>query len=228
MSKEENLEKSDVKRIMKTLPLQEINHMRRVSALVSILTARLGESCPTHAQKEDFPFYGQAASYHDIGKAWISKAILTKPEALTVQEFAAIKLHPFYAREFFSRIKIGLFTGIPEHLLLLTSNSAVYHHEWWNGMGYPFGISQENIPLIARVTSVCDAYDTITNERYYHAACSHETACCELEKNAGTQFDPEIAEVFLQYQGETRILINRLFPQNIHPEEYIQKGAEHV
>ncbi|HBR08981.1 MAG TPA: phosphohydrolase, partial [Clostridiales bacterium] len=72
-----------------------------------------------------------------------------------------------------------------------------YHHEWWNGTGYPYGISYDAIPLIARITTVCDAYDAMTSSRIYRESHSHDHARQELKQYAGIQFDPELVRVFL-------------------------------
>ena len=80
--------------------------------------------------------------------------------------------------------------------------TAIYHHEWWNGNGYPFGIDGKKIPLIARITSTCDAYDAMTSQRTYRHAPSHDYACQELSENAKTQFDPFLVSIFLNHEAE--------------------------
>lgn len=194
---------TDIKMIIEKLPNEEVEHMRRVGILVDILSAKLCGAglylwgCGMDEEK----YYGAAAAYHDIGKIMVPKSLLTKPNKLTREEFSIIKKHPVFASEMFDQIKNGSITGISKHLFKLAYDSAVYHHEWWNGKGYPYGIRLNNIPLIARITSICDAYDAITNNRLYSEARSHSYACSELKAKSGTQFDPQLVQIFLNHQA---------------------------
>jgi len=184
-------------RIFEALPAEETQHMRRVGILVDLFTRQLCEHGLLTEQSQECRFYGPAASYHDIGKAWIPKRILTKPGRLTDVERAIITEHPVFAQKLFDQIKAGFISGIPVRLIKPATDSAVYHHEWWNGNGYPYGIKTTDIPLIARITAICDAYDAMTSNRAYRKAHTHDFACCELQKNLGTQFDPQLVPVFL-------------------------------
>jgi len=152
----------------------------------------------------------EAAAYHDIGKAEVPKSIITKPGKLTEEETLIMHQHPVFAQKILERINDSPVSGIPEYLIRLTIDSAIYHHEWWNGKGYPFGIGFEDIPLIARVTSICDAYDAITSDRIYRKAHTRHYACNELEKNAGTQFDPALVRVFLDNEAKFSVLIKMI------------------
>lgn len=145
--------------------------------------------------------FGIAAFYHDIGKAWVPKELLSKPDQLSTEEMSLIRKHTLFADELFKLIRNGSVSGMPAELTQLAHDSAVYHHEWWNGNGYPYGIRDKQIPLIARITSVCDVYDAITSDRAYRKARSHEYACGEIEANAGTQFDPALAKLFLDNES---------------------------
>jgi len=199
----------NITEIITSLPVQEIQHMERVGKFVDVIASRLAAFCEVGQQPDDTPLFGPAAAYHDIGKAWIPKDILTKAGSLTEEEIKIIRKHPCYACEFFSSAD-GMISSIPEYLRLLTYDSAVYHQEWWNGNGYPYGISGKSIPYIARLTSVCDAYDAITHDRYYRPSKSHDYACHELEINAGTQFDPEIVRIFLRCEEKIRMMNKQL------------------
>lgn len=188
---------SSVTEILKLLPAEEMQHMKRVGILVDRFTEKLLLCDLLNECFEGYEFFGKAAFYHDIGKAWIPNRILTKPDRLTEPERLIICNHPVFAHKLFGQIRQGLISGIPEHLYQLAMDSAMYHHEWWNGNGYPYGIRHYEIPLIARITSICDAFDAMTSTRIYRKSHSCEHACQELKKCAGTQFDPELVKVFL-------------------------------
>ncbi|MEL7564271.1 MAG: HD domain-containing phosphohydrolase [Dehalobacterium sp.] len=198
---------TDIKSIMESLPKEESEHMHRVGILVGIIASKLFDldNCSKYPGRSEFKYYGEAAAYHDIGKAWVPKSILTKLGRLTREETAIIYKHPLFARKLFDQINDGTVSEMPRHLTRLAFDSAVHHHEWWNGKGYPYGLKSENIPLVARITSVCDAYDAITGPRIYRKANTHFYACRELEANAGTQFDPMLIQVFLDNEREVSI-----------------------
>jgi diguanylate cyclase (GGDEF)-like protein/PAS domain S-box-containing protein len=128
------------------------------------------------------------ASLHDIGKVGIRDEILTKPEKLNEMEWAEIKRHP--------EIGYRIATTSPE--LSPIAEGILCHHEWWNGGGYPQGLRGENIPLIARIVAVVDAYDAMTNDRPYRKAIDHEEAVNIIKRNAGIQFDPQIVKTFAE------------------------------
>lgn len=127
------------------------------------------------------------ARLHDIGKITISDAVLQKPGPLTDIEWEQIRNHP----ETGSRIV----QNIPE--LTHIAEGILCHHERYDGSGYPQGLKGDDIPMIARIISIVDAYEVMTNGRSYRPAVSHEDAVSELKRHAGTQFDPELVGVFL-------------------------------
>lgn len=194
---------TNIKMIMQSLPSEQIKHMSHVGILVGVMTA-IVYNCGIYSNdltSNNYKFFGDAAFYHDIGKIWIPKKILLKPGRLTDEEFYIMQKHTVFAKKLFQLITDGVISGLPIRLISLAYNSAVYHHEWWNGQGYPYGICRESIPLIARITSICDAYDAITNNRTYRKAHDHSFACHELKVNAGIQFDPILIQIFLDYEN---------------------------
>jgi len=129
-----------------------------------------------------------AAILHDIGKVGIADQILTKDGRLTVEELEIIREHPRIGATIVGNIK-QLRPIIP---------GIQYHHEHYDGSGYPEGLQGEEIPLIARIIAVADTYDAIIHERSYHRGVSKGEAVAEITENTGTQFDPKIVTVFAQ------------------------------
>jgi diguanylate cyclase (GGDEF)-like protein/PAS domain S-box-containing protein len=128
------------------------------------------------------------ATLHDLGKIGISNTTLSKPGRLNETEWAEIKRHP--------ETGYRIASTIPE--LQKISEYILCHHERWDGKGYPQGIAGEEIPFISRLISVIDAFDAMTQDRSYRKALSVEEAAGEIMKNAGTQFDPYVARVFIE------------------------------
>ncbi len=125
---------------------------------------------------------------HDIGKTIISKDILNKNDRLTESEYDVVKMHPISAYE--TLTKSSELTDIADYVL--------YHHERWDGKGYPEGISDEKIPFISRIIAVADTYDAMTTDRPYRKALSSEIALQEIINNSSTQFDPKVVKVFVE------------------------------
>ncbi len=130
-----------------------------------------------------------AGLLHDIGKIVIDENILNKKGALTEADFEQIKRHPESGYQIMR--SVDAYTKIADYIL--------YHHERWDGKGYPRGLAGDNIPLIARIINVADAYEAMTAIRTYREAVSHEEALEELKNCAGTQFDPYIVAKFRNY-----------------------------
>jgi len=127
------------------------------------------------------------AALHDIGKISIADNIILKPRSLTREEWEIVKKHPM----------VGYRIAESSGELAPIAKGILYHHEWWNGKGYPEGIKGEEIPLISRIISIVDAYDSMTNDKPYHKAFNKEKAVRELEKFSGSQFDPKLVKEFI-------------------------------
>ncbi|HWR23137.1 MAG TPA: HD domain-containing phosphohydrolase [Feifaniaceae bacterium] len=156
-------------------------HAKRLSKLARCVGMRMGLTQSKLDQLELF------AMLHDIGKIGVDDRILNKPAELSGDEWVYMRRHP--------EIGCRIATASPElkHIALLI----LTHHERYDGAGYPVGLKGEEIPLLSRILAVVDAYDAMTEERIYRKAMSREEALEELNKNAGTQFDPYIAALFI-------------------------------
>lgn len=185
-----------LKDVIQSIPYEEFSHMQRVGKLTKILLMIISRYDKYSVSKDEFFLFDELAFYHDIGKAWVPTNILLKTEPLTPEEYEKIFMHPLYARKFL-KDNLNIINDDPSVRQLLF-DAAVFHHERWDGKGYPYGCEGEDIPLIARITSVCDVYDAITNRRPYREARTHKEACTEIARYSGIQFDPSIASAFLE------------------------------
>ncbi|MFG0250389.1 MAG: HD-GYP domain-containing protein, partial [Phycisphaeraceae bacterium JB051] len=123
---------------------------------------------------------------HDVGKIGVPESVLCKPGRLTFEEFELIKQHPEIGAKILQDIR-QMHDLIP---------GVLYHHERWDGNGYPHGLAGNDIPLFGRVIGLADAFDAMSTNRTYRRALKHEDVMAEIERCAGTQFDPELAKVF--------------------------------
>jgi response regulator RpfG family c-di-GMP phosphodiesterase len=131
---------------------------------------------------------------HDIGKVGIPDAILLKPGKLTAEEYHIIKNHTVLGGSALESIEARI-KG--QSFLTIGKEIAYYHHERWDGKGYPKGLHQEDIPLSARIISLADVYDALVSERVYKAAIPHEDVIEQIVVGKGSQFDPDIVDAFL-------------------------------
>ncbi len=161
---------------------RERDHARRVSKISVAIGSALGLS---EAEIKELKVAGE---YHDIGKIAIHSDILNKRGPLTDYEWKEIKRHP--------ELSYNILSSVNEYGPI--AEIVLYHHERWDGKGYPGGLRGEEIPLQSRIIMVADAYDAMTDDRPYRKALSKEETVLQLKKGAGSQFDPEIVEVFLK------------------------------
>jgi len=141
-----------------------------------------------NCSKKNIENIKQAAMLHDLGKIGISDKVLLKKSSLTKSEYEQMKRHP----------EIGVGIIRPIHFLHDIIPYILYHHEKWDGSGYPSGISGEEIPIGARIISVADVFHALVSDRSYRPAYSEEEAIQMIKDGSGTQFDPQIVEAFLQ------------------------------
>ena len=141
------------------------------------------------------------APMHDIGKIVVSDKILRKPGRLTSEEFEEMKKHAAVGGDVIREVLEGV---TDEDYLSFAADIATYHHERWDGTGYPKGLSGEKIPLAARIMAIADVFDALVSERCYKEPFSFEESVGIIEDGAGTQFDPQLVGVFLRHRSEFR------------------------
>lgn len=163
-------------------------HSKRVAEYSRRIAERMGKS------KEEQDEIYRAGLLHDVGKIRIPEEIINKPGRLTDEEFNTIKLHPVTGYH--------ILRGISEESSIAIA--AKYHHERYDGKGYPNGLEGENIPEVARILGVADSYDAMASNRSYRDALPQEVVRSEIEKGRGTQFDPKIADIMLKMIDEDK------------------------
>lgn len=139
------------------------------------------------------------APMHDIGKIVVSDQILKKPGELTPEEFEQMKKHASAGGTVIREVLNGI---ADEEYLNFASDVATYHHERWDGTGYPKGLAGEDIPLSARIMAIADVFDALISERCYKKAMPVEEAFEVIREESGTHFDPKLAEVFLNHKED--------------------------
>jgi response regulator RpfG family c-di-GMP phosphodiesterase len=157
-------------------------HSERVAVYSEVLASGLG------IRGSDLHQIVQAGVMHDVGKIGVRYDMLNKPGKLSPEEVAVFRQHPEKGKRILEPVPClhGLIDG------------CWCHHEWYDGGGYPRGLAGHAIPLVGRVVAIADAYDAMTSDRAYRRALPHDVAIGEIERCAGTQFDPELAEAFVR------------------------------
>lgn len=177
--------KSDiVNTLLKTLSEKShetVDHSARMAALAIKLAQKI------NLDESEIKRLNLIAMLHDIGKTVIPKNILNKQEQLTAAEWEEIKTHPAVGHRILNATEE--FSHVSEEVLS--------HHEKWDGTGYPRELKGEEIPLLARIIAIADAYEVMTHQQIYQEVLTKAEALNEIEKNAGTQFDPHLAKIFI-------------------------------
>lgn len=176
------------------------SHIERIGSYCKILASSLKEN-PKYSFRITGRFIEDIAissALHDIGKVGISDTVLHKPGLLNEEERAAMKKHT----EIGSTIILSIEQQYPTIKFLKTAGEiARWHHEWFDGTGYPDGLKGEEIPLTARIVAVADVYDALCSERVYKPKMTHEQAKKILLAESGTHFDPEIINAFMKVEA---------------------------
>lgn len=163
-------------------------HVIRMSHICSLLSAKYGLG------EEFSELLLYASTMHDVGKIGIPDGILLKAGKLDPEEWQIMQQHPLIGAKIIGSFKSELMT--------LARETALYHHEKWDGTGYPHGIAGDEIPIASRIAAVSDVFDALTSARPYKAAWSVEKAADLIQKESGRHFDPRLVEVFMENFAE--------------------------
>ena len=185
----------DLADVVETRDLETGDHIKRTKLYVNILANALKNSDEFKDVLDDetIELMTAAAPLHDIGKIGVSDLILCKKGRLNDEEFNIMKTHTTIGGEIIDHILNDL---KDERYLNMAHDIALYHHEKWNGMGYPCGLKEDEIPLSARIMAIADVFDALISKRCYKEAMPIDDAINIIIKDAGTHFDPNIVKVF--------------------------------
>lgn len=170
-------------------------HIKRTSAVVNVFAARLRQDHEQfHFEKEFLKQVEKAAPMHDLGKIAIDDVVLRKPGKYTDEEYAQMKRHPAEGAKIVENILHGV---EDDSFVQVAKNIALYHHEKWDGKGYPTGLSGTDIPVEARIMALADVFDALVSKRCYKDAFTYDKAFSIIEESLGEHFDPELGKAFI-------------------------------
>ena len=183
-------------------------HIERTTAYIKVLVEAMLEHgvYVDEIKRMDIDLLVSSARLHDVGKISISDTILNKPGKLSDKEYEIMKDHTKEGERIIGQIVSR--TGEDEVFLRNAKLFAGYHHERWDGTGYPYGLGGTEIPLQGRIMAFVDVYDALVSERPYKKAFSHEDAMSIIMEGTETQFDPNIAEVFNEVGDQFKMVIS--------------------
>lgn len=213
VTKFQNSENNEIENIIKSLGIvveyrddDTGKHLERTKSYMRLLAFELQSKYPEELNENKIELLSQSAILHDIGKVGIPDSILLKNGKLTEEEFEEMKKHTIKGREIINDVEKAY--GKNE-FLNMAKIIAEYHHEKWDGSGYPYGLKKSEIPLYARMMALIDVYDALTSERPYKRAFSHEEArkiILEGDDRVKPQhFDPEVLKVFKKINQEFKM-----------------------
>lgn len=189
------------------------HHLERIA----LYSTRIAQAVRRHPKFRDVVTaqfvrtIGISSALHDIGKVGVEDAILLKPGLLTETERHRIQVHAALGGDCIRQIERRLGNST---FLSMAREIALYHHERWDGQGYPHGLKAEDIPLAARIVSIADVYDALSVKRVYKEALPHEICVDKIRREAGKQFDPDLVEVFLSIEPQIAEISERLKSQS--------------
>ncbi|MBQ3791866.1 MAG: HD domain-containing protein [Clostridia bacterium] len=192
---------SGLANLIENRDLETGEHITRTSAIVKAL-AENAKRDGVYAEQLTDRFIGflvTLAPMHDIGKIVVSDVILKKPGKLTPEEFEQMKRHADVGGDVVREVLNGI---TDEEYVSFAADIATYHHERWDGTGYPKGLKGEEIPLSARIMALADVFDALVSERCYKKPMSPEEAFEIIAQESGSHFDPYLAKVFLDHRED--------------------------
>lgn len=178
------------------------NHLRRTQHYIKKLAEELAKlpDFSEYLSKERIDVLFKSAPLHDIGKVGVPDSVLLKPGKLTVTEYETMKDHAIFGKNAIHEAQNQM--GSSNSFLTMSEQIAAYHHERWDGKGYPHGLAGTDIPLSARLMAIADVYDALVSKRVYKPPFPHEDAVQIIKDNSGSQFDPDIVKAFLRIADE--------------------------
>lgn len=169
-------------------------HIKRTSQVIKIFTKELKKHKEYGFTDEFLEYVAKAAPMHDLGKIAVDDRVLRKPGSFTPEEFEEMKKHSEKGAEIVTQILDGV---NDEKFITIAHNIAYYHHEKWNGQGYPKRLSGTDIPMEARIMALADVFDALVSKRCYKEKMDYEKAFQIIEESMGSHFDPELGKMFL-------------------------------
>lgn len=189
-------------------------HIKRTSMVVRIFAERLSKE-QNSLPKSFLDMVIRAAPMHDLGKIAVDDRILRKQGRFTPEEYAEMKKHSAEGK----RIVKHILEGVEEaDFVKIAENIAHYHHEKWDGSGYPDGLLGEDIPIEARIMALADVFDALVSKRCYKDAYSYDKAFSIIEESIGTHFDPKLGKIFLECRPELEALYNMVCNETVQSE----------
>lgn len=183
-------------------------HVKRTSEVIKIFADKLIPYCNEFGFDKSFlELVVKAAPMHDLGKIAIEDAVLRKPGKYTEEEFAEMKRHTTEGARIVERIMQGV---EDDKFVQIAKNVAHYHHEKWNGQGYPCGLSGNDIPVEARIMALADVFDALVSKRCYKDAFTYKKAYEIIEESLGSHFDAELGKIFLTCNNELEMLYDSM------------------
>ncbi len=193
--------------LIESRDLETGTHIKRTSAYVGLIAreAKARGLFTDTLTDEYIELLVKAAPMHDVGKIIVPDHILQKPAKLTKEEFEIMKRHASEG----GRIVREVLSGVEEtDYIDIAFDVATYHHEWWNGKGYPSGKKEDDIPLSARIMAIADVFDALVSKRVYKDAFPVDASLKIIKEEGGTHFDPRLADIFLDLKDEVDKIIN--------------------
>ena len=192
------------------------SHVKRIELYTYAILDNLSDEKSNMYPKELKESISFASLLHDTGKFLIPKEILNKPAKLSEEEFEVMKTHAEIGGKILIKAnKTFKLKFKKDSYFKIASDIAYYHHEKWNGKGYPKGLQGENIPICARIVAIADVYDALRSKRSYKVSFSHSKSVDIIKNESGKAFDPKLVDIFLKNSEK----FNTIFAQNMENDK---------